>query len=177
MEPWNRLPREVVESPSLIQDPPGQGPVQPTVGDPASAGGLDWVTHRGPFQPLLFCDSVILNLCWMRFLCFHRTGVLLGRWGKEIKQLKALCFPCVSYKGKGGNRTPSFTAWHLVGCHSSVPVQTSRSLLTKERGNFVTQNIPMYPGELAVQSHLEHGGLLRSVLEITAQTKQSITLG
>jgi len=24
-----------------IQDPPGQGPAQPTVGDPASAGGLD----------------------------------------------------------------------------------------------------------------------------------------
>jgi len=24
-----------------IQDPPGQGPVQPTVGDPASAGELD----------------------------------------------------------------------------------------------------------------------------------------
>ena len=23
------------------QDPPGRGPVQPTVGDPASAGGLD----------------------------------------------------------------------------------------------------------------------------------------
>ena len=23
--------------------------------------GLDWVTHRGPFQPLLFCDSVILS--------------------------------------------------------------------------------------------------------------------
>jgi len=22
--------------------------------------GLGWVTHRGPFQPLLFCDSVIL---------------------------------------------------------------------------------------------------------------------
>jgi len=35
-----------------IQDPPRQGPVQPAVGDPASAGGLDWVTHRGPFQPL-----------------------------------------------------------------------------------------------------------------------------
>jgi len=41
-EHWNRLPREVVESPSGdIQDPPGQGPVQPAVGDPASAGGLD----------------------------------------------------------------------------------------------------------------------------------------
>ena len=40
-EPWHRLPREVVESPSLeiIQAPPGQGPVQPAVGDPASAGG------------------------------------------------------------------------------------------------------------------------------------------
>jgi len=24
-----------------IQDPPGQGPVQPAIGDPASAGGLD----------------------------------------------------------------------------------------------------------------------------------------
>ena len=41
-----------------IQDLPGQGPLQPTVGDPASAGGLGWVTHRGPFQPLPFCDSV-----------------------------------------------------------------------------------------------------------------------
>jgi len=45
-----------------IQDPPGQGPLQPTVGDPASAGGLDWVTHRGPFQPRTFCDSVILGV-------------------------------------------------------------------------------------------------------------------
>jgi len=41
-----------------IQDPPGQGPVQPAVGDPALAGGLDWVTHRGPFRPRPSCDSV-----------------------------------------------------------------------------------------------------------------------
>ena len=30
-----------VSSSGDIQDPPGQGPVQPAVGDPASAGGLD----------------------------------------------------------------------------------------------------------------------------------------
>ena len=45
-----------------IQDPPGQGAVQPAVGDPASGGGLEWVTHRGPFQPLIFCGSVIVIL-------------------------------------------------------------------------------------------------------------------
>jgi len=44
-----------------VQILPGRGPVQPAVGDPASAGGLDWVTHRGPFQPLPFCDSVVLG--------------------------------------------------------------------------------------------------------------------
>ena len=38
-----------------IQDPAGQGPVQPAVGDPVLAGGLDQMTHRGPFQPRPFC--------------------------------------------------------------------------------------------------------------------------
>ena len=41
-----------------IQDPPGQGPAEPALGDPALAGGVDWMTHRGPFQPRTFCDSV-----------------------------------------------------------------------------------------------------------------------
>ena len=43
-----------------IQDPPEQGPLQPAVGDPASAGGLDEMTHRGPFQPRPFSGSVLL---------------------------------------------------------------------------------------------------------------------
>ena len=37
-----------------IQDPPGEGPVQLAVGDPALAGGL---VPRRPFQPLALCDS------------------------------------------------------------------------------------------------------------------------
>ena len=42
-EPWHRLPRDVVESPSLeiFKTRLDKGPVQPAVGDPASAGGLD----------------------------------------------------------------------------------------------------------------------------------------
>jgi len=43
-----------------IQDLPGQGPVQPAAGDPASAGALDQMTPRGPFQPLPLCEAVIL---------------------------------------------------------------------------------------------------------------------
>jgi len=42
-----------------IQAPPGCDAVQPALGDPASAGGLGWVTHRGPCQPRTFCDSVM----------------------------------------------------------------------------------------------------------------------
>ena len=38
-EHWNRLPREIVGSPSL--ETPRCGSVQSAVGDPALAGGLD----------------------------------------------------------------------------------------------------------------------------------------
>jgi len=62
----------------LRNPPPGQGPLQPAVGDPALEGGLDWVTHRGPFQPLPFCDSVPVLLLplftWCRQI-FWQLGV------------------------------------------------------------------------------------------------------
>jgi len=35
-----------------IQNPPRQSPVQPAVGAPASAGGLDYIICRSPFKPL-----------------------------------------------------------------------------------------------------------------------------
>ena len=41
-----------------IQTPRGRSPVQPAVGDPASAGALDKVIPRGPFQLLQSCGSV-----------------------------------------------------------------------------------------------------------------------
>jgi len=50
-----------------IQDPPGHSPVQPGLGDPALEGGLDQLIPRGPFQPLPFCDSMILTLFKVHF--------------------------------------------------------------------------------------------------------------
>ena len=41
-----------------IETPPGRGPVQPAVGDPALAEGLDWVNPRGPCQPPTVCESM-----------------------------------------------------------------------------------------------------------------------
>ena len=43
-----------------IPAPPGQGPLQPTVGDPASAGGLEGWTRRPTEVPSNPDHSVIL---------------------------------------------------------------------------------------------------------------------
>jgi len=53
------ISKQVEQKKAIRKSQPGQGPVQPAVGDPALAGGLDQMTHRGPFQPLPFYDSVI----------------------------------------------------------------------------------------------------------------------
>jgi len=60
-EHWNRLPRGVFSFSGVIKNPPGSGPLRPAVGDPALAGGLDKMIHRGPFQSLPFCDYVIIT--------------------------------------------------------------------------------------------------------------------
>jgi len=51
------LTQKAVESPSLEIFQPRLDAVLCSLGDPASAGGLGWVTHRGPFQPRPFCDT------------------------------------------------------------------------------------------------------------------------
>ena len=61
MTHWNRLPKEVVDAPSLdafktkLDVAPGS-----LIGDPAHAEGLKLVDSYGPFQPRTFCHFVIL---------------------------------------------------------------------------------------------------------------------
>jgi len=61
-EQWNRLPRKVLEPPSLdIQQPSSRSPGQVDLGGLAAAGELEKGHFRTPFQCPQFCDSVILN--------------------------------------------------------------------------------------------------------------------
>jgi len=66
-----------------IQNPPGQGPVQPVLGYPASAWDSDQMVSRGPFQPLRICDSVTRLTTCIRAgeagVCTHLCA-LLGQW-------------------------------------------------------------------------------------------------
>ena len=57
-EHWNRLPREVVDSPSLeIFKTHLETYLCSLLLGACCAGGLDSMISRGPFQPLQFCDS------------------------------------------------------------------------------------------------------------------------
>jgi len=95
--------------------------VQPAVGAPVSAGGLDYMTHRGPFQPLLFCESVILcDLLSLR-LSLVLQGPLLpaqvGYWAQPrclLLELELQQLPCPP--GKLGQRRGSWD--NASGCSS-----------------------------------------------------------
>jgi len=70
VKPWQRLPREVGDAPSLETfkarlDGALSTLIQLKMSLPM-AGGLDWMASKGPFQPKAFCDS--MNAGWpMRF--------------------------------------------------------------------------------------------------------------
>ena len=65
-------------------NPPGRGPVQPAVGDPALTGGLDYLIPRGPFQPLTFSDSMILWFCEISHRkIWNYYSSLLSHWTKK----------------------------------------------------------------------------------------------
>ena len=83
-----------------IQDLPGQGPVQPALGDPASAEELDQMTHRGPFQPLPFCDSVTFEFmgltltrrCWSwKQHCISKDDARTGEMEQGREQEYCRC--------------------------------------------------------------------------------------
>ena len=64
VKPWPRLPREVVDAPSLGTfqarlDRAQSNPVWSKL-SLLAAEGLDWMASKGPFPPKPFCDSMVL---------------------------------------------------------------------------------------------------------------------
>lgn len=63
---WNRLPRGVVESISveIFENHLDTILCHVLWDDPAGAGGLDYMSHSGPFQPDSLCESVNATGHW-----------------------------------------------------------------------------------------------------------------
>jgi len=78
MEHWPRLPRGAVDSPSLEIFKTHLDKVLCSLlwVTLLQQGGLDWVTHRGHFQTLAFCDS---GAFWARG-CIWTTAGSAQRW-------------------------------------------------------------------------------------------------
>jgi len=116
-----------------IPDPPGQGPVQPAVADPALVGRLDWVTHRGPFQPRTFCDSVICFLSVLLTAVFFSLCHSVKLF--SFHPMRFCLFPSASPPhptGEGG-RSERVNAWFFLEIETN-PQQVQRL-------NFKTQLI------------------------------------
>ena len=108
-EPWPRLPREVVESPSLeIFKTRLDKDLCSCSGWPCFGRGLDWVIHRGPFQPQTCCDSVTLQ----RRLCpgdglfcsaqGHVTGAEAELWAAPHGDVDACLTPVLPHGKASG---------------------------------------------------------------------------
>jgi len=66
VKPWHRLPREVVDAPSLGTfkvrlDGALSNLVQLKMAL-LTAGGLGWMASKGPFQPKAFCGSMVYSM-------------------------------------------------------------------------------------------------------------------
>jgi len=65
VKPWHRLPREVVDAPSLetfkARFDKALSNLMQLKMSLLTAGWVDWMAFKGPFQPKPFCDST--NLC------------------------------------------------------------------------------------------------------------------
>lgn len=56
-------------------------PVQPDLGKNASAGGLDWMIPRSPFQPVLFCEIILCLFTYAESLFYSSMDIILCKLG------------------------------------------------------------------------------------------------